>query len=69
MDTIHEIKHMSKRQSNIASTLDDELLSEAIRQAERSLLHLKFEALLRVRDAQRRGRKPYPFPVTYPPTN
>lgn len=63
MDTIHEIKSMSRYQSGIASTLDDKDLSEALIQAERSLLHLKFEALLRVRDSQRRGTKPYPYPL------
>ena len=63
MDTIHEIRNMSRRQSGLASELTNEDLSEALRQAHRTLLHLKFEALLRVRDAQRKGRKPYPYPL------
>ena len=62
LNQLHDLTDKIKSQT---SRMTDKQLSRALTLNDKLGLHLHFEALLRIREAQRLGENAYPFPVSY----
>lgn len=63
--TLYKLDEVTDDVKHCTSSMTDKQLTEALTLNDRISIHLHFEALLRIREAQRGGFDAYPFPVQY----